>query len=235
MFGIDILTAPALLILAGGAQCPTPPPTKINVTPKTTAIVYDKSQSLREIQQYSTDTIDPYGFHGRSITNAFAISKIAVKQSVKLGTLRARNGRYGCIWYDEINLEIGLNPKIVIAKELYQDLCMRKAVLGHEHKHVRVDREAANKYAKIMGQKLYTELKSRGFAAGPVAGADMEHVAKRMQETVNQIISFEQEKMSIEIRENQRKVDTREEYDRVGAECPNFNRRKAQLYEDALR
>ncbi len=145
--------------------------------------------------------------------------------------------QYGisCMWYDEINVTIKVDPTIVIAKEIYHDPCMRNAVIGHELKHVQVDRIIVNKYAKIIGQKLMTELKSRGFTAGPFASEREEEVRAKMGRVVQQIVDHESEKMNLERREMQRNVDTLEEYESVDDQCPAFERKKADIYADALK
>lgn len=145
--------------------------------------------------------------------------------------------RYGfvCIWYDEITVKLHIDPTIVIAKELYKDKCMRKAILGHELKHVRVDREIVNKYAKSMGGKLVKALTSRGFSAGPMKIERAKEVSRKMQRVVGQILSLEDQKMSIDRQERQREVDSLEEYNSVDDKCPGFEKKKEKLYSDLLR
>ena len=70
-----------------------------------------------------------------------------------------------------------------------------------------------------MGQKIYDGLKSRGFNIGPVNPQDANDIAKRMHETVAQLIELEFKKMEIERTEKQQAVDTLEEYERVSAQC----------------
>ena len=109
---------------------------------------------------------------------------------------------------------------------------MRKAILGHELKHVRVDREIVNKYAKSIGNKIYEALEERGFSAGPFMADQSKEVADKMQRVVHQIVELEYQKLDIDRRERQRAVDSREEYNKVGALCPSFNKRKNRLYDD---
>ena len=230
MLGIDPLTIPSMIILAASSGCPKHEPTKINIVPKTAEVKYDYSQSLKQIQQYTTDTVDPYGFHGQTITQGFMKGQIELRHKIRFG--QVKNARFGlaCIWYNDITVEITIDPTIVIARELYQDRCMRNAILGHELKHVRVDREIVNKYAKSMGQKLLSALKSRGFDAGPFEISRINEVSRKMQTVVKQILELEYKKMGIERQERQRAVDSLEEYNSVDDKCPAFQKRKQQLY-----
>jgi hypothetical protein len=237
MFGIDPLSLSALMILVSGRtlECPTREPTKINIVPRTEEVEFDTSQSLRDIQGYSMDTVDPYGFHGNTITQGFMKGTIGLEQRITFG--EAQMKRYGasCVWYDTITIELVIDPTIVIASEISKDRCMAKAIGTHELKHVRVDREIVNKYAKQMGTKLFDALKTRGFSAGPFKSDRKEEVTEKMQRVVQQILELEYQKMDIERRERQRDVDSLGEYESVDEQCPNFEKKKKKLYADVLK
>ena len=225
-----------MLILAGTTvTCPVQEPTKINIVPRTAKVKYDYRQSLKKIQNYSLDTVDPYGFHGQTITQGFMKGQIELRHKIQFGQVKSPRFGYGCVWYKEITVEIDISPTIVIAKELYRDTCMRKAILGHELKHVRVDREMVNKYAKSMGNKLMKALKSRGFSAGPFDVERMPEITRKMQTVVKQILELEYKKMGIERQERQGDVDSLEEYNEVDDKCPSFQKKKKSLYSSILR
>tara|TARA_R110001592_G_scaffold27763_20_gene102852 strand:- start:11715 stop:12425 length:711 start_codon:yes stop_codon:yes gene_type:complete len=235
MFGIDPLTIPSLMILAGATSaCPQQEPTKINIVPRTAQVTYDHRQSLKQIQEYSTDTVDPYGFHGQTITQGFMKGQIELRHKIQFGQVKNTGAGLGCVWYNEIKVTIDIDPTIVIAKEMYNDSCMRKAILGHELKHVRVDREIVNKYAKSMGEKLMKALQSRGFSAGPFELSRMDEIMGKMQRVVSQILELEYKKLGIERQERQREVDSLEEYNSVDDKCPAFKERKQKLYSSIL-
>ena len=224
------------MILAGtSAGCPKQEPTKINIVPRTAKVKYDYSQTLKQIQNYSIDTVDPYGFHGQTITQGFMKGQIELRHKIQFGQVKNPTFGIGCVWYNDITVEIKIDPTIVIAKELYRDACMRKAILGHELKHVRVDREIVNKYAKSMGKKLMKALKSRGFTAGPFELQRMPEVTGKMQTVVKQILELEYKKMGIERQERQRDVDSLEEYNSVDDKCPTFKKKKQKLYSTLLK
>ncbi len=238
MIGIDPLTISSLLILAGAstsAICPKPKPTKINIVPYTAKVKYDYHKSLKQIQNYSTDTVDPYGFHGQTITQGFMKGQIELRHKIKFGQIKNKHYGIACAWYNEITVNINIDPTIVIAKELYRDKCMRKAILDHELKHVRVDREIVNKYSKIMGDKLMNALRSRGFSAGPFELKRMNEVTYKMQKVVQQVLELEYKKLGIEREERQREVDSLGEYNKVDSKCPNFQKKKQKLYSSLLR
>jgi len=236
MIGIDPITLSSLLVLAGTTvSCPAHDPTKINVIPRTAKVKYDYGQSLQQIQAYQMDTVDPYAFHGQTITQGFMKGQIELRHKLTFGQVKNARFGYGCIWYDTINIEINIDPEIVIAKELYRDKCMRDSIIEHELKHVRVDREIVNKYAKIIGNRVFSALKSRGFSVGPIDVKRMDEVRAKMQRVVNQVLELEYKKLGIERKELQRGVDSLDEYHRVDAECPGFQKKKKRLYRNAVK
>lgn len=201
--------------------CEMPNPVEINVVPKTKDVKFDFTQTLAKIQGNQVDTINPYGFHESTQTQGFMKGAIAIRPSIKLGgeEFRSAQGNGICLWYEVIQLNIEIDPEIVIAKEVYDDPCMRKAVLDHEMKHVYADREIVNKYASVMGKRVYEALKQRGFTVGPIPASSQKSVTNRMHETVMQVIKKEQRRMELDREDLQGEIDSIEEYNRVSALC----------------
>lgn len=208
-------------------QCQKKDPVKINVVPRSQKVRFDYSRTLAQIQNVATDTKNPYGFHKTTYTQGFMQGTIKVKPVIKLGGYTVQPYNMACIWYDSIDIDIEIIPKIFIAKEVNEDPCMRGAVTHHEMKHVDVDRRVVNAYAESIGNKLYDRLKKRGFMVGPVPASKKDIVMKRMMDAAKQILSHEYERMEFERRDAQTGVDTLEEYERVSAQCPAFKRSKA--------
>lgn len=199
--------------------CQMPKPTQINVIPRTSPVKYDTSQTLAQIQSQSIDTINPYGFGSKSNTTGYMKGEISMQQEVKINHQMVLRNRGVCLWYETINLNIAIDPTIVIAKEVTKDPCRYKSVKEHELKHVMVDRKMVNKYSQSMGRKIFDGIQSRGFIVGPVKPEDAAEIAKRMRSTVGQLLELESKKMEIERAEGQQAVDSLEEYTRVSAKC----------------
>ena len=225
MFPFDPVTTGTMLILAGAAPkiCQIPQPAEISVVPKAQQLVIDTSRTSAEIQGQKIDTINPYGYNSVTHTNGFMEGRIGMRSEVKLDYKQApTKKRAYCVWYESVTIELEIDPKIVIAKEVAQDRCMYNAVLEHEMKHINVDRKIVNKYAKTIGQKVFQGLKQRGFIAGPIGPEYAQSVIDRMKSTVNQLIELENKKMEIERSEAQQAVDSLEEYEYVQSKCPNY-------------
>lgn len=223
MFGFDPVTIGTLLVLAAGQPaCIAPQPAQISVKPRTAEVQLDTTNTLGQLQTVQTDTINPHSFGGVSYLQGFASGRIAVKPSVKLNYTQDKRTGAVCLYYETITIDISIDPKIYIAKEVHEDECMGKATLEHEMKHVKADRQIVNKYAGIMGQKIFKGLEERGFTAGPFAPEHVQQAAGRMQKTVFQLLELEYKRMELDRAEAQGGVDSAEEYDRVDALCPDF-------------
>ncbi len=222
MLGLDVLTLGGLSVLAAGSLCQIPKPADISIVPTAAAVKYDTSQTTAQIQSQNIDTINPYGFNNLTHTNGYMVGTISMKPYASIGYHQLGAQDAYCLWYEKIKIEISIAPTIVIPSEVAADQCMLAAVQEHELKHVMVDRKIVNKYAKIMGQKVFDGLNQRGFVAGPFASKDVQSVADRMRKTVNQLIDLEYKKMQIERQERQQAVDNIDEYERVSAQCPDY-------------
>lgn len=221
MLPIDPLTISSLLVLASSSlSCEMPKLTEINVRPYAKELKYDYTQNMAQMQGYSTDTIDPYSFHGMTKTQGLMKGAIKLKQEVKLDYKHFPQQGAVCLWYDEINIDIEIDPTIVIAQEVRADKCTHEAVLEHEMKHVNEDRRVVSEYAQVIGQKIYEALKARGFKSGIIRADYAQSMAERMQKVIYQTVEHEYKRLELDRSERQRKIDNLEEYERVSALCP---------------
>ncbi len=226
MLGLDFLMAGTLLTLAASQPAANPCPhvktAEISVIPSAKDVTYDYSKTMAQLQATKTDTINPYGFHGVTMTQGYMEGEIRMQPTIKLDHKYDQRIGAVCIWYDQVTLPIQISPTIVIAREVYNDPCMRKAVIDHEMKHVQADRKIVNKYAGVMGKKIYAALKERGFRAQPVAPEHAQAMADRMTKVVSQVIDQEYKRMELDRMEAQNAIDNVEEYNGVSAQCPDF-------------
>ncbi len=228
------LTASALLILAGASpECKLDKPTQIHVTPITKKTEYNYSRSLKDIQSVELTSPDPYGVHSLSITQGFMEGQIRMERTVALDYNLVNRGKEACIWYKDINVTIEITPTITIAREIKRDKCMFAAVLEHEKKHVYTDRQVVNDAAIAVAQRVYDKIKQDGFVYGPVKQKEAQPLATKLQQEIMKITEEEYMKMALDRNQRQQLIDSREEYDRVSALCPDFYDKKQRLYERA--
>lgn len=210
--------------------CELPQAVKINIVPVTDDVTFDHSQTLAEIQGQAAGAPNPFGFHSSSYTQGFMLGDISMEPSVKLGGYTQPAKGTSCLWFDEININVKISPKVVIAKEVYEDSCTRKSVYEHEMKHVKADRAMVNEFSHILGDRLYKDLKDRGLIAGPFPTGQKDIVTRKMQDAVFALVKDEYKWMAEERARTQAGIDNLGEYERVSAECPAAQKRLERAY-----
>lgn len=191
---------------------------EVNIHTSTNDITYDFSKSKKQLDQFSTDTINPYG--PEVITDVGGLMKggIQAAQKMKFGTVTNQRTREICYWYNTIDVNIHIKPTIYIANDYPRGSCMHKAIMAHEEKHIIVDREIVNKYALLVGEALKKEMTTARIY-GPVhvtQGAAIESQIKTRMQT---ILKYYTDQMSAERRSRQQQVDSLSEYERVNNLC----------------
>lgn len=206
--------------------CEMKQPTKIKINPVTKKLTYDITKPLSTIQNVkSGDGHNPYGFHQKTVTQGFMKGAIKMVPGVKIGGFEVGPSGDTCLWYEEIVVDIEIDPQIVIAKEVYEDSCLRRAVLEHEKKHVAVDRKLVNAFSKRVGHSLKNKLGERGFYVGFFPKHQKQAVMTDMQNAVQDIVMHEYKRLELDRKDAQNRVDSREEYDRVSKQCEASQRK----------
>lgn len=225
MLPFDPLSVSTLLILASGAgaACGDLPRTAINVTPSASETKLVTARDLEQLQDIETDTVDPYGIHANTLTQGLMKGLVSIQPQITMDYKQLPGRNEVCIWYESIDIKIHIDPEIHIAQEVYNDRCMRNAVVEHENKHVTVDRRIVNQYARRIGQVINGTLTKEGFSDGPMSFAQAERRVKEMQILVVDLVRELHDEMQATRRVEQQKIDTLEEYEYVSKKCPRFN------------
>ena len=195
----------------------TPGPPVIKVRPTTQDIQYDFTLTLAGLSAMKSDSINPYAPTVDTSTGGLREEKPRLKINVKLATKEHPYHKKMCMWYDEIDVEIALAPKIYLADELNYSPC-REAVLNHEHKHVNVDRAVMNKYAHQMGAAVKQAVNEIGMF-GPFPSADAKTYEQKFFGHIEASLAPVIEELNKEMTAKQQKVDSLEEYEYVNGFC----------------
>jgi len=205
-------------------ECAMKTPVQINITPKSQKIRYDFSRTLDEIQiSHNHNAHSHYGFSHGLVRQGYMKADMKMEPVVKIAGLTYTAQGKTCLWYESINITLEITPQIVIAKEVYEDSCMKKAVLEHEMKHIKIDRIVANKYAKRMARKIQQDLSAdNSLIQGPFSSSHKKKVTKKMQDRVFEIARQEYKKLEKERNKRQNQIDNADEYEHVSNQCPHY-------------
>lgn len=212
------LMAVNMMLAADVVSCQINEAPKVIVRPEADATAYSHNKTTAQLTADGSDTISPYAHHQKTLTQGRMDGYLGIETKISFNTLSYETLRLGCIWYDTVEVTLKLSPTIHISRDLRKNGCEYKAVLEHEQKHVRVDREIVNKYAQKIGVALQSSINNIG-ARGPYPLVKMPDLQKDMQDYVVSVIKTQQSLMDEERFRRQQSVDTLEEYQRVQAQC----------------
>ena len=222
MYGFDLTLMAGFLVLAGNTvQCTVPAPPQIIVNPVSAPVQYEYGLSREQLGSFKSSTVNPYAPGTDTATGGLRHDRPVVKTSVHWKTMTYPDQNVSCLWYDKIEIAIELQPKIYVAKENNNPIC-RNAILDHEHRHVAVDRAVINRYAANIGKAVKTAVDSIG-AMGPYNAHEMEDVRQNLVHHIESTVDAQQMMLHQEMKREQTKVDSLEEYERVSKICQEAN------------
>lgn len=197
----------------------------IDVIPSTEEIFFNFTKSEEELNNFKIDTVNPYGNDKIVDVGGLMEGGINVQHNLSLGYVTNPNINMTCLWFDKLTVNIGIKPTIYIAREYNKGTCMHNAIMEHEMKHIEVDKKIVNEYANKVGYEI-NEYLTRNTIFGPVPASELVKAQTQMSAEITAILQEHVEEMKELRRKAQQKVDSREEYDHVSAQCRSFKKKK---------
>ena len=198
--------------------CPAKPVGDINVVWGSDKIEYNFKKSQSQMDRMDIDTKSPYDRHVKTHVGGLMQGGISVESKIQVASLTYPRTRQTCQWIDNMEVNITIDPKIYIARDHKQGTCHHDAILGHEMKHVFVDREIVKKFIPQIEAELNAAVRKVGIV-GPKPERDLRKYQKKISDYMDQRLKRVSEKMYDERKNRQQKVDTLEEYERVAGMC----------------
>ncbi len=220
MMALGIAAASGLLMLAGGpaeTKCAVNVAPVVSVRPESSVVRYDFSKTMAQLTAMRSDTVSPYAPGTETVTQGLRSDRPVIEASVGASALINRQRGIFCMTYGKIDISIKLAPVIYVASERPSGGC-RNAILDHEKKHVRVDREMMNKYARKIGEAVQNAVNEVG-VVGPLNLEKQEEARQFMTRHVQSAIQSMELPLYNEMRARQSAIDSLEEYERVNWFC----------------
>lgn len=190
----------------------------IDIKTSTDNISYNFSLSEKQLNKFNVSTTNPYGKDVISDVGGLMKGGIETTQQISFGTLTNSRTNEICFWYDRIEVILHIKPTIFVASDFPKGTCMHNSILGHEHKHVIVDREIVNKYAALIGQGIQREV-SRASVFGPFSSNNGQAMLNQIKVNMQNSLKSYTSQMSAERKARQQSIDSLSEYQRVNASC----------------
>lgn len=195
---------------------------KVKVSVSTEEIEYDYTKTSRQLSAVKTDTKSPYPPGSDTVTEGLRSDAPSIESKVLWLVDIEQRSKMGCMQYKSVDVNIHLQPKILIARDYNRGAC-REAILKHERKHVEVDREVMNKYARVISKAVKSVIDRAG-TTGPFPIADRKRVQKKSYDDISRTIDHIQKVMMDELQDRQQEVDNLHEYESVAKICRNVNK-----------
>lgn len=230
IFGIDItsLGAAAWLSLTPvslPAQChgaPQPPVVNIKVSEGPIRFDTDKTRQQLTDMRAESPIYSPYSPDELHNNLVGGMMSGVLRLDHKMNFVQHYNPDTGdgCLYLDDVEVQLHLSPKVYIAKEFSKDECWFREIFAHELKHLDVDRAISEEYQTRIQHALGMALDVPGtYWSGPTAKRDMQTAKARIKDQVEAILNAAFKSMSEERAYKQRYVDTPEEYAAINNAC----------------
>jgi len=218
--GLDLVVASHLILAGYTPQCVLKQAPEIMVRAKGVDREIDNTKSIKDLNTFKPMLNSaPLGtgdnVHVEGLTNG----RIGMDATYEFSSETWPALSQTCLYVKKVTVVITLDPKIYVAREYAPGTCHYNAVLQHEMKHFRVDRDVVNKYSNIILQELNNTLKRVGYKQGPFPAAQTQPYQQSMGKLIATTISSLSDIMNQERQKRQAGVDTLEEYRRVDALC----------------
>lgn len=222
MFGLDYMLASHLLLADYQVKCEMKTAPEITVSASGLDTVFDNSKYIQELDGFKPSVnSSPYGKGVETHIEGLTHGKIGLTGGYQFSTDTYPDLNKVCMYVNKVQVKISVEPTVYIAHEFPKGSCKYNAVMGHERKHLKVDRDLVNKYSVIIVRAVNNTLKQVGYAQGPYDVAQLPALEKQIGGIIDSVIEQFYVNMNNERRVLQSHVDTLEEYRRVDAMCPD--------------
>lgn len=224
MLGLELIMATHLLFqqvsTAAPITCPAQKSARVDVRWRSEPIKYDHSKTHAQLGNGDIDTENPYGAGVSTDVGGLMTGKIKYKSGIEVSSLEYPSSRVNCLWIDKVVIDIIIDPTIQIAAEHPQGSCKFNAVMEHEHKHVAADRAVVKDHLEKIRLATGKAVQKVG-VVGPKSNSTAAGFKKKMSDYVQDAIKESVEGMYADRAQRQKAIDSKEEYDRVEALCPD--------------
>lgn len=187
----------------------------VRVTPLFDNPAMDFTLGLGQIQAIAHDPARAMHSPHKGLTLGLTQYQPLMHIDMPVRILKLADGR-SCVKVKEADISVGYkNVVIYIPQEVQQGTCGFNEVMGHEMKHVAVNRDVLAQYVPVITANVQGYLDANGF----YSGGDPDGAVARLNAALQDIVTRNFQPMVEENSRRQQGVDTIEEYRRVSSSC----------------
>ena len=144
------------------------------------------------------------------------VAGIAVDQEIRFASSGPEGGP-SCVWPSVVTVTLSTAPTIYVVASHGQ--CLIDIGIEHEQRHVGVNKAIIDRYTAIFRQRVGTMAEAIADDHAPPTN-DPQSLRSRMEEKINAMIAVTSDLMYADWTQDQRNVDTVQEYQRISKACP---------------
>jgi hypothetical protein len=198
----------------------------------------DPSFNPASVIHFTSKPIQPRYFHNKSTAQIEAMRHVwfghmmhnpgitieenELRAGYEFSGLRYSGGRRYCVWAASVKIDFSFTKMDVYISSHYpRGSCPYKVILWHENQHVAIDQRTLEKYRLIMREALMSA-RDIPTKASPLQVASLRQGKAIVSQRVERIVNPIYESFKEEIRAENAKIDTPENYRRTQAMCPDW-------------
>ncbi|MDX1922088.1 MAG: hypothetical protein SFW65_03035 [Alphaproteobacteria bacterium] len=191
-------------------------PTEVDVKVQYDEVDYDYTTPMLKIRDLSEGGKGKDSLHSEAWPVGLSTGEMYFRVNSDIMKMRAGYSQTTCGQIKSIQVEFGFKDnKIYVAKEFPKRSCPFKVVLAHEEKHKAVDRALLEDHS----EKIRIAMRDIAKKIGVVQSASAVVVEDQINSVLNQEVNKLMRGVEDDLKERQKEVDTKEEYQRVTDSC----------------
>lgn len=144
---------------------------------------------------------------------------VAYQMKSSITIMSSGNRMYSCYYFKDITITMDSTPEIYIASEIPENTCLYREVMNHELTHYNIIRDVIRDYIPAFWSQL-NGLVARVQVLGPFQGNSQAQAMQQMKSYIDSIFHGIQPQMGRDMNNRHARLDTKAEYERVKAACP---------------
>ena len=201
-------------------ECPSESAPQIDVHWRSEPVKYDLTQNYASLGSRNINSKNPYGTHVAVDVGGLMSGRVTYKSGIEVTGIRYTANRTTCLWVNHINVDIVIDPTIFVASENPKGTCKFVAILEHESKHVAIDRQVVQDHIDAIRQAALDAATKVGIV-GPKSDSAADEYKQKMSTYIEAALKSAVDDMYADRTKRQQGLDTKAEYDRVQAQCPD--------------
>jgi len=193
-------------------SCPSYPDVPVHIINRFDTPNYDYTQTIPTLMGQASDT-----HHSIHESIPLGLTRYRPLLSIRL-TTKTMDIPEGltCIYVEHVDVTLGYQDVIVfIANEVPPQSCGFQEVLAHEQKHIAVNQKLLEEYSPLIEARLKDYLKLNGVFREP----DPQYATTLVHDGMQGILEDIMNDFHTENTRRQQRVDSHEEYQRLGLVC----------------